>query len=68
MQIVCINDYAGEVDSEILTYGKIYEGDESWDEMSYSIMADNNVLTNVVKNRFTTVEKWREMKLTALLE
>jgi hypothetical protein len=68
MQIVCINDYAGEVDSEILTYGKIYEGDESWDEMSYSIMADNNVLTNVVKNRFTTVDKWREMKLTALLE
>lgn len=69
MQVVCINDYAGEVDSEVLTYGKIYEAEQSLIMTSaYDIIADNNKTVSVVKDRFTTVEQWREMKLNKLLE
>lgn len=69
MLVVCINDYAGEVDSEVLTYGKIYEVEQSLiTTLAYDLIADNNKIVSVIKDRFTTVEQWREMKLNKLLE
>ncbi len=70
--MICINDSAGEADSEILTYGKTYEvkepNNKAWSGIAYKIVADNNEVTYVARDRFATVEKWREIQLSNLLE
>jgi hypothetical protein len=67
--LVCIDDSAGEGDSEILTYGKTYEVEQSpIMTMAYDIIGDNNIGVSVIKHRFITIESFREMKLNSLLE
>jgi hypothetical protein len=62
MKVICINDL--DIFSQ-LTHGKIYEA-ENFTLYLFKVVNDNGVESNFYKNRFLTIDEWREKKLNEL--
>jgi len=72
MKIVCIKKYRSQGLQYELTYGKMYDvlpgcGLKGIDDYNYFIINDRGHREYYSKNKFLTLEKWRDRKLNNLL-